>query len=258
MRELLRTPSSDNPDEPKLVLGFATTADEIEALQRLRFDVYTQDMNVVFPNAVDGIDKDRFDDFCEHLMVCDARTNQVVGTYRVMSPTRAVEAGGYYSESEFDLSQLADIRSMLTECGRSCTHPDYRNGAAIMLLWTGLAQYLYMHNYRYMLGCASVSLADGGVQAAEVWRAAKQEKALNPDLPYIKPLHPYPLEKLESLSVPDEKVKIPPLIKGYLKIGARICGEPAWDKDFNAADFPVIIDLQNMDVRYRKHFGLGE
>lgn len=256
MRELFRAPPSDNPDEPRLVLGFASTPEEIEALQRLRFNVYTQDMNAVFPDAVDGIDKDKFDEFCEHLMVCDVRTNQVVGTYRVMSPAKAIEAGGYYSESEFDLSALSGIRPVLTECGRSCTHQDYRSGAAIMLLWTGLAQYLHMHNYRYMLGCASVSLADGGIQAAEVWRAAKDEMLRQPDLPYIKPLLPYPLTELEKLSAPTEKVKIPPLIKGYLKIGARICGEPAWDKDFNAADFPVIIDLQNMDSRYRKHFGL--
>lgn len=256
MRELLRTPSSDNPDEPRLVLGFATTSDEIEALQRLRFNVYTREMNVIFPDAVNGIDKDRFDDFCEHLMVCDARTNQVVGTYRIMSPTKAVEAGGYYSESEFDLSPLAGIRSVLSECGRSCTHPDYRGGAAIMLLWTGITQYLHINRYRYMLGCASVSLADGGSQAAEVWRAAKSERCRYPELPYIKPLQPYPLEQLEALSPPSEKIKIPPLIKGYLKIGARICGEPAWDKNFNAADFPVIIDLQNMDIRYRKHFGI--
>lgn len=256
MRELFRTPSTDKQDDTGLVLGFASTPAEVEALQRLRFDVYTQDMNAVFPEAVDGIDKDRFDEFCEHLMVCDTRTQQVVGTYRVMSPEKAKEAGGYYSESEFDLSNFAAIRPLLSECGRSCTHADYRGGAAIMLLWSGLAKYLTMRNYRYMLGCASVSLADGGIQAAEVWRAAKQEMQKHPELPCITPLLAYPLEQLESIVSSDEKVKIPPLIKGYLKIGARICGEPAWDKNFNAADFPVIIDIESMDSRYRKHFGL--
>ncbi len=256
MRELLRTQSSEKRDEPGLVLGFATTAEEIEALQRLRFNVYTQDMGAVFPEAIDGIDKDKFDAFCDHLMVCDTRTQQVVGTYRVMSPEQAQQAGGYYSESEFDLRNLAQIRHLLCECGRSCTHADYRGGPAIMMLWTGLAQYLSMNNFRYMLGCASVSLADGGVQAAEVWRAAKLEMAKSPDLPRIQPLEAYPLDKLESITPSDDKVKIPPLIKGYLKIGARICGEPAWDKHFNAADFPVMIDLQCMDVRYRKHFGI--
>ncbi len=256
MRELFTTQSSDKRDESGLVLGLATTAEEIEALQRLRFNVYTQDMGAVFPEAVDGIDRDKFDAFCDHLMVCDMRTQQVVGTYRVMSPEQAKQAGGYYSESEFDLSNLDSIRHVLSECGRSCTHADYRGGPAIMMLWTGLAQYLHTNNYRYMLGCASVSLADGGVQAAEVWRAAKAEMAKSPDLPRVQPLEPYPLDKLEAIAPSEDKIKIPPLIKGYLKIGARICGEPAWDKNFNAADFPVMIDLQCMDSRYRKHFGI--
>lgn len=256
MRELLRTQSSEKRDELGLVLGFATTSEEIEALQRLRFNVYTQDMGAVFPEAVDGIDKDKFDDFCDHLMVCDERTQQVVGTYRMMSPEQAKKAGGYYSESEFDLSNLSAIRHTLSECGRSCTHAEYRSGPAIMMLWTGITQYLHKNNYRYMLGCASVSLADGGIQAAEVWRAAKLEMEKKPELPRITPLEAYPLERLEALTVHQDKIKIPPLIKGYLKIGARICGEPAWDKSFNAADFPIIIDLECMDPRYRKHFGI--
>ena len=256
MQELVRTPESElDPNEPSLVLGLATTPEEIESLQRLRYDVYTKEMNAIFPDAVDGVDKDRFDEWCQHLMVCDSRTGMVVGTYRIMTPENAEKAGGFYSESEFDLSTLAADRHLLCECGRSCTHPDYRNGGAIMLLWGGLARFLQMNNYRYMFGCASVSLADGGKQAAEVWQAAKQEMIKTPELPQVRPLEPYPLEKLEKLQR-NGPVKIPPLIKGYLKIGARICGEPAWDKNFNAADFPVIIDIEKIESRYRKHFGL--
>lgn len=256
MQELVRTHESElDPNEPSLVLGLATTPQEVEALQRLRFDVYTKEMNAFFPDAVDGVDKDRFDEWCEHLMVCDTRTGQVVGTYRIMTPENAKKAGGFYSESEFDLSSLDTERHKLCECGRSCTHPDYRNGGVIMLLWGGLAKFLQMNNYRYMLGCASVSLADDGVQASEVWRAAKQEITKNAHLPHVRPLEPYPLEQL-NIGQEDGEVKIPPLIKGYLKIGARICGEPAWDKNFNSADFPVIIDFEKIDARYRKHFGL--
>ncbi|NLY64014.1 MAG: GNAT family N-acetyltransferase [Alcaligenaceae bacterium] len=251
MQVLLRTQADETEqDEPNLVLGLVTTPEELEQVQRLRFDVYTTEMNAVFPDAVDGVDIDRFDQWCDHLMVCDSKTNKVVGTYRIMTPENAVKAKGYYSESEFDISSLNDIRHLLCECGRSCTHADYRNGAAIMMLWTGLTKYLYSKNYRYMLGCASVSLADGGVQASQVWRAARAEMDKHPELPQVKPLNPYPLEKLTCT----DDAKIPPLIKGYLKIGARICGEPAWDPDFNAADFPIIIDMESMDPRYRKHF----
>ncbi|NEN75808.1 GNAT family N-acetyltransferase [Pelistega sp. NLN82] len=255
MQELFRTQSSANNEEPGLVLGLATTPEELEALQRLRFDVYTKEMGVIFPDSENGIDKDYFDEFCEHLMVCDLQTNQVIGTYRMMNPIEAKRAGGYYSESEFDLSELDNIRDVLTECGRSCIHPDYRNGATIMLLWAGLIRYLQQTQGRYILGCASVSLMDGGRQAAKVWQDAKKQLALHPELFRVKPLTPYPLDKLPILE-DGEEIKIPPLIKGYLKTGARICGEPAWDKHFNSADFPVIIDVQNMDKRYQKHFGL--
>jgi len=174
-----------------------------------------------------------------------------VGTYRILTPENALAAGGYYSESEFDLSALAPIRSGLVEVGRSCTHPDYRNGGVIMLLWTGVSQFLRAGGYRYVLGCASVSLRDDGVTAAQVWRDVASRRTEGEHL-QVKPLHRYPFERLNS-TLP---ARLPPLIKGYMKLGATVCGEPAWDPDFNAADFPVMLDILNMDPRYRRHLGL--
>src|SRR5690606_35247873 len=153
-----------------LVVGLASTADEVEQIQRLRYSVFTEEMGAVFPDAHDGIEQDRFDPWCEHLMVRELDTGSVVGTYRILTPEKARKAGGYYSESEFDLSGLDALRSDLVEVGRSCTHADHRSGAAIMLLWSGLAEFMRRRGYRYMLGCASVSLRDDGVTAAEVWR----------------------------------------------------------------------------------------
>jgi len=237
-------------DAPVFVVGLAVSADEIEQAQRLRYDVFTADMGVVFPDAHNGIDQDRFDPWCEHLIVRQLDTGRVVGTYRILTPEKAGEAGGYYSELEFDLSNLGVLRDGLVEVGRSCTHADYRSGAVIMLLWSGLAEFMRRRGYRYMLGCASVSLRDDGVTAAEVWRNVCHHVV--PDMPYVQPLNRYPVERLNS-TLP---ARIPPLIKGYLKLGARICGEPAWDPDFNAADFPVLLDMTKMDSRYRRHFGL--
>lgn len=234
-----------------LAVGLASTADEIEQILRLRYDVFTEDMGAVFPDAHDGIDQDRYDRWCEHLMVQELDTGRVVGTYRILTPAKAREAGGYYSQSEFDLSGLGGIGDDLVEVGRSCTHADYRNGAVIMLLWSGLAEFLRRGGYQYVLGCASVSLRDGGVAAAEVWRTVA-EHLQDDKLPRITPLHRYPVERLDS-TLP---AKVPPLIKGYLKLGAKICGEPAWDPDFNAADFPVLLKMDAMDARYRRHFGL--
>jgi len=245
-----------NEDEG-LVLGLASCVDEIKAIQRLRYQVFTEDMGAVFSDAVDGIEQDRFDPWCRHFMVCEAASGRVVGTYRVLTPENARRAGGYYAESEFDLEGLGTLRDNLAECGRSCTHADYRDGSVIMLLWSGVAQFMARNGYRYVLGCASVSLRDDGVAAAQVWRsvAGMVHAAMRPGQPHVTPRHPYPVEKL---ACPDKSlfVRVPPLIKGYLKLGATVCGEPAWDPDFNAADFPVLLDMQRMDARYRRHFGL--
>ncbi|HWK69663.1 GNAT family N-acetyltransferase [Pollutimonas sp. M17] len=235
-----------------LVMGLARTNEELEAIQRLRYSVFTEEMNAVFPDAVDGVDSDRYDPWCEHFMVKEINTGRVVGTYRLLTPANAKKAGGYYSESEFDLSGLGSMRDELVEVGRSCTHADYRNGSVIMLLWSGIATLVQQSGFRYVLGCASVSLRDDGVTAAEVWRAASKSMSANPELPRATPLHRYPVERLGS----ELPARMPALIKGYLKLGATICGEPAWDPDFNTADFPVLLDMTRMDTRYRRHFGM--
>lgn len=235
-----------------LVMGLARTNEELESIQRLRYNVFTEEMHAVFPDAVDGLDADRYDPWCEHLMVKDSGTDQVVGTYRLLTPAHALKAGGYYSETEFDLSGLGALRDNIVEVGRSCIHSDYRNGSVIMLLWAGIASVVQQYGFRYVLGCASVSLRDDGVTAAEVWRTAKRHMDAATGLPRVIPRHHYPVERVSSVL----PARMPPLIKGYLKLGATICGAPAWDPDFNTADFPILLDLTRMDARYRRHFGL--
>lgn len=258
MLELARIPPSPSAaGEPLsdsqssgLVMGLASTAEELESIQRLRYKVFTEELGAVFPDARDGVDADWLDPWCEHIMVREARTGAVVGTYRFLGPPGAAKAGGYYSESEFDLSGLGDRRLDMAEVGRSCTHADHRNGAVIMLLWSGVARLMIRNGYRYLLGCASVSLRDDGATAAEVWRKAGAMGRIVDD-PRVIPLHRYPIDRLDN-TLP---ARVPPLIKGYLKLGATVCGEPAWDPDFNAADFPVLLDMSAMDGRYRRHFG---
>ena len=235
-----------------LTLTVAHAQADLEALQRLRFRVFTEDMGAVFPDAVGDRDVDRFDPWCVHFMVRDTGSGRVVGTYRLLTPEAARQAGGYYSESEFDLEPLAALRPQLVEVGRSCIDAEFRHGTAIMLLWSGLAQVMKQGGYRYMLGCASVSLRDGGATASEVWRRACALMARDPDMPRIRPLHPYPVDRLDS-ALP---ARVPPLIKGYLALGATICGAPAWDPDFHTADFPILLDLEWLDARYRRHFGM--
>ena len=233
-----------------LVVGLAQSDSELEAIQRLRYDVFSTeyDANV----ATDGsqVDRDPFDPWCEHLMVKDLSVDEVVGTYRVLTPHQARRAGGYYSESEFDLSGLGDIKKSLVEFGRACIHPSYRNGSALMMLWSGLAEILKQGRYEHVFGCASVSLRDDGVTAATVWRSVKDGIGKD-DSPVVVPLHRYPVDQLDS-HLP---ANIPALLKGYLRLGTRVCGEPAWDPDFNTADFPMLLSMSSMGQRYRRHFG---
>ncbi|WP_028357084.1 GNAT family N-acetyltransferase [Brackiella oedipodis] len=254
MQVITKVPSTTNNGEAfDLILAYADTAAEIKSAQKLRYDVYVKELNVHLPNATDGIDHDKYDEYCKHLIVVNSKTQETVGTYRVLTSQDAQKTNGFYTETEFDISQFDAHRDLVCECGRSCIHPDYRDGTVIMLLWTGLTRFLYDAKLKYMLGCASVNLADGGLQASQVWHLAQLDIAKHAQAPKAFPLHPYPLEQLPKFQ---EGTKIPALIKGYLKIGARICGEPAWDKDFNAADFPVVIDLSCMRKSYRKHFGI--
>jgi len=260
MLELARTGSSylapsvstaDRASTPALVVGLARGSAEIEAVQRLRYDVFSHDLGAVFPANAQGLDQDRYDRWCEHVIVRESNEGRIVGTYRILTPERARMAGGYYTESEFDISALAALRTGLIEVGRSCVHADYRQGAAIMLLWNGVADIMRRGGYRYVLGCASVSLRDDGVCAAEVWRQVSGHLD-DTSVPRVLPIHRYPVERLAH-TLP---AKVPPLIKGYLKLGARVCGEPAWDPDFNTADMPVLLDVCKMDARYQRHLKL--
>lgn len=241
-----RSPKTDG-----LQLRLAQNQHELQAVQRLRFTIFTEEMQAVLPNAQTGLDADRYDPWCEHFMVLAGASEKVVGTYRILRPEQAKRLGGYYSESEFDISALNDLRPYMAEVGRSCIHPNYRNGSAIMLLWMGIASMMRAGGYRYLLGCASVSLRDDGVTAAEVWRAAQRSMQKNPHVTRLTPYHRYPVEKLNS-NLP---ARIPPLIKGYLNLGAVLCGEPAWDPDFNTADFPVLLDTEKLPERYKRYLG---
>ena len=256
MLELVRSASSlftlpaASNHSAGLVVGLAQSPDEIELVQRLRHDVFSAEYGAALGNNRDGIDRDDFDPWCAHLLVRELSTDQVVGTYRVLTPQQAKRAGGYYSESEFDLSGLGSVRDSLVEFGRACIHQEHRQGGVLMMLWSCLAEILKQGNYEHVFGCASVSLRDDGVTAAEVWRQVK-ERSLFAEAVNVKPLHRYPVEQLDS-QLP---ASVPALLKGYLKLGARVCGEPAWDPDFNTADFPLLLSVSNMGQRYRKHFG---
>jgi putative hemolysin len=238
------------PSEARLLLTLARTAADIEDAQRLRFKVFVEEMGAAVGDAERGLEGDEFDDWCDHLIVRDADTLRAVGTYRILPPHRARALGRLYSEGEFDLSRLAHLRDSAIEVGRSCVHRDYRSGGAILLLWAGLARYMKRNGYRHLIGCASVTLADGGHQAARL-RDELHPYFTDPEL-RVFPRVAFPHDRITRAPA----AAMPPLIKGYLRLGARVCGEPAWDPDFNSADFLIWLALDRLHPRYARHFDL--
>ena len=232
-----------------LHVGLATCETEILEAQKLRYRVFADEMGARLATRTPGVDRDIYDPFCEHLIVRDEAAGRIVGTYRILSPAAARKVGGYYSENEFDLTRLQHLRSRLVEIGCSCIDADYRSGAVIALLWSGLARYMQENGYDHLIGCASVSMADGGHTAASLYNRLR-EKHLAPLEYHVFPRYPLPIASLRS----DLETEAPPLIKGYLRAGAWICGEPAWDPDFNTADLPILLSINKVDERYARHF----
>mgnify|MGYP000984510069 FL=1 len=242
--------SSESQAGRKLSVGLASSAGQVREAQRLRYRVFVEEMGARLNTPEAGLDVDIFDAWCDHLLVRDEISNEVVGTYRILPPHQAKRIGSLYSESEFDLTRLANLRQRMVEVGRSCVHPDYRNGGTITLLWAGLAEYMLKNGYDYLIGCASISMADGGHAAASIYRQASA-RHLGPIEWRVFPRCPLPLAALEQQ---DLEAALPPLIKGYLRVGAYVCGEPAWDPDFNTADLLLLLPLARMNPRYMKHF----
>ncbi|WP_018682157.1 GNAT family N-acetyltransferase [Actinokineospora enzanensis] len=238
-------------DAPGYTLLVAHDAPEVEAAQRLRHQVFAEEMGATLHSPVPGLDIDRFDAHCDHLVVREDATGEIVGTYRMLPPERAADAGSLYSDTEFDLRALDGIRPTLVETGRSCVHADHRQGQVVSLVWAGIARYMLLSGHRYLAGCASVPLADGGGLAAGVWDLVQAKHYTGDDL-RVHPHTPW----LGS-ATPPARLVVPPLFKGYLRLGAKVCGPPALDAEFGVADFFVLLDLATVDQRYLKFF-LGE
>ncbi len=230
-------------------VSFARTLREIRDAQRLRYAVFSGEMGARLIGPEPGVDEDRFDAFCKHLIVRDTRSGEAVGTYRILTPLAARAAGGYYSDQEFDLSRLAHIAPRTVEVGRSCIHPDYRAGTVISLLWSALTQYVVAHSYEYFIGCASISIMDGGYAASRIYREVAA-RHLAPPKYRVVPRCPLPIKELHS----DARSELPPIVKGYLRIGGYVCGEPAWDPDFHSADLFVLVSMARFNPRYLRHF----
>lgn len=239
-----------NATGPKIgfTVRLAETREEVEAAQRLRFQIFAQELGADIQSS-NELDADEYDEHCHHLLAFDDATGEVVGCYRLITEAAAKAAGGWYSAHEFDLSPLKDILPQTVELGRACLHPDYRNGGLIMLLWAGLIKFMKDGNFRFMIGCGSIRMEDGGHEAAGLYHFLKKDY-LAPEQWRVKPLNPMKWDKVK----PVENPACPSLIKGYLNIGAWFCGEPCVDEAFNCADILILMDVNRLDDRYLQRF----
>lgn len=237
----------------KISVGWARNQDEVRQAQRLRYQVFAVEMGANLPVTLAGHDVDLFDDYCEHLLVRDEPSGDVIGTYRVLTPTQAKRVGSTYSDTEFDLTRLRSLRESMVELGRSCVHIDHRHGGVILALWGALAEFMARNQLDTMIGCASIPMQHQGTTsghaAASIWRQVRQTH-LAPIEYRVTPRLALPVERLDD----SLDVEPPALIRGYLRLGARVLGAPAWDPDFNSADLPMMMRIADLPPRYRKHF----
>jgi putative hemolysin len=235
--------------ETQLKTRLATTEKDIEACQRLRFEIFALEMGADLPTAKTGLDVDGFDPYCQHLMVEDQKGN-IIACTRILVDIVANRIGGYYSDHEFDLGAIRKLNGRVMEIGRTCVHPEYRNGATIGVLWSGLAGFMLEHNFDFLMGCASVPMTDDGAQVANIRSALIEKSLLTDDDRRVRPR--IPVGHLTQNN--DIDTAWPPLLKAYLRLGAKVCGEPCFDKDFNVADFFILLDVKDLSPRYARHF----
>ncbi|SHH15399.1 GNAT family N-acetyltransferase [Marivita hallyeonensis] len=236
-------------DAPTLHVSLARSDSDLRAAQRLRYEVFIAELGGDGPDVDHDarLERDRFDAFADHLLLHDplqseGPTGGVVGVYRLLRRTQAEQAGGFYSDREFDLSTLTNSPRRVLELGRSCLHPDYRGGAALMALWKGLANYVTSHEIDVLFGVASfhgtdvVTLSNAISHLHHAYLARPENRVVSrtPDAVAILPEN----EVDRKAAMRDT----PALIKSYLKIGGKI-GQGAFvDHAFNTTDVCLILD----------------
>jgi putative hemolysin len=240
----------------------ATTAEEITEAQRLRFQVFNLELNKGLQSSYErGLDVDEFDAACDHLIVRDLKSSDVVGTYRLMRGAQARRHIGFYSEKEFDLSRVKKLDGgELMELGRSCARKDFRDRALIPIMWEAIAEQVRTHNVRFLFGCGSLYTTDSAEVSAMF--AVLRNKYYAPEAYRVFPIESCKFSALsDNPPIADEQAlfqKLPSLIKGYLRIGALVCGPPALDREFGTADFFLLLDFGSLKGEYLKRLGLAD
>lgn len=232
---------------PRYTCQLACTAADVRESQALRYQIFAEEMGAAIDGGRDKLDQDALDPYCEHLLVRD-NDGKLVASTRLLTCAGAEKAGSFYSAHEFAMAPIAGLQGRKLEVGRTCVHADYRSGATIAVLWSGLAQYAVEHDIDYLFGCASIPMEDKPEDAYRIMEDIRHRYMSAPDL-RVSPSQPLPTREVDYT-----KTRMPPLLKAYVSLGARACGEPYWDADFNCADVFMLLNLREMHPRYAKRF----
>ncbi len=249
--------------ETTLTLRLAKDARDIRAAQRLRYQVFVEELGAKGPlvDHANRLEVDEFDPVFDHLLLVDPRRDpdtlsDVVGVYRLLPPEKFALAGRYYSESEFDLTRLKASGRRLLELGRSCVHPELRGGAAMFLLWNGLAEYVLDRGIEVLFGAASFHGTDAAALAQPLSLLHHHHRA-----PEALRVTPQPAQAQAMDLLPEAAVNraaamagIPALIKAYLRLGGHV-SDGAWiDRDFNTIDVCLVMDTARMSSKHRDFY----
>ena len=254
MSQMVAGPKAHNPE---LQVKLADRSDEFDQVMRLRYECFVEEFGNHQMNNHRRLEEDSFDLWCDHLIVKVLTSDQVVGTYRLMPGERALVQGGFYSESFFDLTNFVPPKERTLELGRSCIAPTYRNGRVIQLLWEGIASYVKEREYQYLIGCASMRGMDR-IEHNRIYSLLQKHGHLTKRYG-VRPLLEKRIDELQLMEDVQGGVKelfrmLPPLIKGYLRLGAELAEEPIYDPRLNSIDYLVVLSTERIVDKYRRHF----
>lgn len=238
----------------------ATNVEELKEALALRYEVFHREMQG--KKKPSGFDVDEYDFTCDHLIIKEKRTGQIVGTYRLNC---SLFTRNFYTSKEFMMAPILEQPGVKLELGRACIHKDFRRGVLISLLWRGIAEYMAVSDAKMLFGCATVMTEDPR-DAALMTRYFEDEGRVltdfrtRPTLAYTLPMLQYFLSEIRSPLTGTQREEaedlIPPLCRAYLKAGAAIGGEPAWDEDFQCIDFLTILQREDLNRTLWKKFKL--
>ncbi len=245
-----------------LGVRLAASAAEIDAIQALRFRIFYGEMGAIPDRdaALSRRDRDRYDFVADHLLVVDhaigAGPEGIVGTYRLIQREAAAKLGGFYSASEYDIKPIERFPGRILELGRSCVDAAYRGRMAMQLLWRGIAAYVFHHRIDLMFGCASLPGTDPDAVAAELTYLHDNHLAA----PAVRPralAHRFvEMRRLRAGDLEPRRViaQLPPLIKGYLRLGGFVGDGAVIDSQFNTTDVAIVVKTDLVTDKYYRHY----